>query len=71
LPYFQKAQCHELGENKYRGGSGPLNVSRGKSKNPLFLAFIEAGTQAGYPYTDDMNGFQQEGMEFVKRQWVF
>ena len=62
LPYFQKAQCHELGENKYRGGSGPLNVSRGKSKNPLFLAFIEAGTQAGYPYTDDMNGFQQEGI---------
>jgi choline dehydrogenase-like flavoprotein len=39
-----------------------LNVSRGKSKNPLFLAFIEAGTQAGYPYTDDMNGFQQEGI---------
>jgi choline dehydrogenase len=27
LPYFRKAQCHELGENEYRGGSGPLNVS--------------------------------------------
>jgi choline dehydrogenase len=42
LPYFRKAQCHELGENEYRGGSGPLNVSRGKSKNPLFQAFIDA-----------------------------
>ena len=31
------------------------------SDNPLFDAFIEAGTQAGYPFTDDMNGFQQEG----------
>ena len=30
LPYFKKAQCHELGENDYRGGQGFLNVSRGK-----------------------------------------
>ena len=26
------------------------------------LAFIEAGQQAGYPYTEDMNGYQQEGL---------
>ena len=31
-------------------------------KNPLFQAFIEAGQQCGYPYTEDMNGFQQEGV---------
>ena len=31
-------------------------------KNPLFHAFIEAGQQCGYPYTEDMNGFQQEGV---------
>lgn len=30
-------------------------------KNPLHNAFIEAGQQAGYPFTDDMNGYQQEG----------
>ena len=34
LPYFQKAQTHELGGDEYRGGNGPLNVSRGQ---PLFL----------------------------------
>ena len=28
LPYFKKAQCHQLGPNDYRGGSGPLHVSR-------------------------------------------
>jgi choline dehydrogenase len=27
----------------------------------LFAAFVKAGRQAGYPYTDDLNGFQQEG----------
>ncbi|XP_040904961.1 choline dehydrogenase, mitochondrial isoform X2 [Toxotes jaculatrix] len=65
LPYFRKAQCHELGENRYRGGSGPLHVSRGKTNHPLHKAFIEAGQQAGYPFTDDMNGYQQEGLGWM------
>ncbi|CAL8235132.1 unnamed protein product, partial [Boreogadus saida] len=47
LPYFRKAQSHELGEDRYRGGSGPLHVSRGKTNHPLHQAFIEAGQQAG------------------------
>uniref|UniRef100_A0A3Q1CF62 Choline dehydrogenase n=1 Tax=Amphiprion ocellaris TaxID=80972 RepID=A0A3Q1CF62_AMPOC len=63
LPYFRKAQSHELGEN--RGGSGPLHVSRGKTNHPLHRAFIEAGQQAGYPFTDDMNGYQQEGLGWM------
>lgn len=61
LPYFRKSQTHELGPDDYRGGDGPLHVSRGKSDNPLYQAFIDAGTQAGYPFTNDMNGYQQEG----------
>lgn len=65
LPYFRKAQSHELGENDYRGGSGPLHVSRGITDNPLHEAFINAGMQAGYPFTDDMNGYQQEGVGWM------
>ncbi|KAJ7389632.1 hypothetical protein OS493_029971 [Desmophyllum pertusum] len=61
LPYFRKSQTHELGPDDYRGGDGPLNVSRGKSNNPLHQAFIDAGVEAGYPFTEDMNGYQQEG----------
>ena len=61
LPYFKKSQTHQNGEDEYRGGSGPLYVSRGDSNNPLKQAWLDAGVQAGYPYTDDMNGFQQEG----------
>ncbi len=50
LPYFRKAQTHELGGDDYRGGSGPLHVSRDQSKGgqPLFQAFIDAGVEAGY-----------------------
>jgi choline dehydrogenase len=29
--------------------------------NPLFHAMVEAGVQAGFPRTDDLNGYQQEG----------
>uniref|UniRef100_A0A3B4BLY6 Choline dehydrogenase n=1 Tax=Periophthalmus magnuspinnatus TaxID=409849 RepID=A0A3B4BLY6_9GOBI len=65
LPYFKKAQSHELGEDRYRGGSGPLKVSRGKTQHPLHVAFIKAGQQAGYPFTDDMNGYQQEGLGWM------
>ncbi|XP_013382158.1 choline dehydrogenase, mitochondrial [Lingula anatina] len=62
LPYFRKAQTHDnCAEDEYIGGAGPLHVSRGNRTNPLFKAFIEAGLQAGYPYTSDQNGYQQEG----------
>ena len=64
LPYFRRSQTHELGENDYRGEDGFLHVSRGKTTNPLFSAFVEAGLQAGYPFTDDCNGFQQEGFGY-------
>lgn len=62
LPYFKKAQNHQLGGDTYRGGEGPLNVSRGEVESPLHEAFMKAGQEAGYPYTPDMNGFQQEGI---------
>ncbi len=61
LPYFRRAETWQNGANDYRGGDGPLHVSRETTPNPLFDAFIEAGKQAGYPFTADMNGYQQEG----------
>jgi choline dehydrogenase len=66
LPYFRKAQSHELGPDDYRGGDGPLRVSRGSQKDQiLFKKFIEAGIEAGYPFTNDMNGYQQEGFGWM------
>ncbi|MBM3535436.1 MAG: choline dehydrogenase [Alphaproteobacteria bacterium] len=61
LPYFKRAETRAKGGDLYRGATGPLHVSTGSTENPLFDAFIEAGQQAGYPFTEDMNGFQQEG----------
>ena len=62
LPYFRKAESRDIGANAYHGGDGPVSVTTPKQgNNPLFHAMVEAGVQAGYPRTDDLNGYQQEG----------
>jgi choline dehydrogenase len=61
LPYFKRAESRAKGGDAYRGANGPLHVSTGACTNALHRAFIEAGVQAGYPFTEDMNGYQQEG----------
>jgi choline dehydrogenase len=61
LPYFKRAENFEDGADAWHGASGPLHVSRPRSNNPLFKAFIQAGVAAGYPATRDFNGFAQEG----------
>lgn len=63
LPYYKRAETWQGGEDEYRGGSGPLGVGGGNnmSGNPLYQAFIETGVEAGYPRTEDYNGYCQEG----------
>lgn len=62
LPYFKKAEQWYLGGDSYRGGDGPLGVNNGNDmKNPLYKAFVDAGQQAGYAFSKDYNGAQQEG----------
>lgn len=62
LPYFRKAEQSKFGGDQYRGDSGPLYTSNSNEmKNPLYRAFIEAGVQAGYEASEDVNGYQQEG----------
>ena len=61
LPYFKKMETCLAGADQWRGGLGPLVLERGPATNPLFGAFFEAAQQAGYPLTDDVNGYRQEG----------
>ena len=61
LPYFRRAETFAGGADAWRGGEGPLATRRGLSENPLYRAFIEAGRQAGYPVSADLNGEVGEG----------
>lgn len=61
LPYFKRMENCLAGADAWRGGAGPLVLERGPAESPLFKAFFEAVQQAGYPLTDDVNGYKQEG----------
>lgn len=61
LPYFKRAESSEHGETDFRGGEGPLPVTRATINNPVQQAWLDAAQQAGFPYSDDHNGAKPEG----------
>jgi len=61
LPYFRRAENFQGSADAYRGDAGPLATAHGYKRNPLYDAFIEAGREAGYGVSVDLNGERQEG----------
>ena len=60
-PYFLRMESWHGGSSDWRGTDGPVHVTRGPRRNPLYHAFVEAGAQAGFELTYDYNGAKQEG----------
>jgi choline dehydrogenase-like flavoprotein len=56
LPVFKRGEHNERGADAWHGTGGPLNVADVRSPNPISLAFVEAGVQAGLPRNADFNG---------------
>ena len=67
MPYFKRMENCLAGGDAFRGDEGPLKMERGPCDNPLFSAFFDAVQQAGYPLTDDVNGYRQEGFASFDR----
>jgi len=67
LPYFKRMENYGGGSDSYRGSGGPLHVTRPNPTDPITRAFLEAGEQAGYPVTEDISGFRQEGFGVFDR----
>ena len=67
LPYFKKMESYSGGGDDFRGDTGPLRVHRSVPKDPLSIAFIKAGKEAGYKETDDISGYCQEGFGIFDR----
>jgi choline dehydrogenase len=63
LPYFKRMEnCLAADpDDHFRGHDGPLVLERGPAHGPLFDAFFAAVQEAGYPLTEDVNGYRQEG----------
>jgi choline dehydrogenase len=69
LPYFRRMETALAAapDDPYRGHDGPLVLERGPASSPLFEAFFRAVQEAGYPLTDDVNGYRQEGFAAFDR----
>lgn len=66
LPYFKRQESWEGGEDAFRGGGGPLSTSRSVYGDPLVAACLDAGKSAGFGFTDDYNGEEQEGFSVLQ-----
>ncbi len=70
LPYFKRMENRLVGGDDFRGSDGPLEIETGPAATPLFKAWLEAGPQAGYHATADVNGYQQEGFSVFDKNMV-
>ena len=62
LPYFKSLETSDRGHSQWRGADGPLSVRKGPDHNPIYEAFLKAGEQSGQGVTDDLDGFNPEGL---------
>jgi len=60
LPYFQRLETRVDGDSEYQGHHGAIRAST-MPLTSLEQAFLDAGREAGYLQTDDVNGAQQDG----------
>jgi choline dehydrogenase len=66
LPYFRKMESFSGGADDWRGGDGPMQISRCEARHKLHDVFLRSGEQAGFPLTQDHNGFRQEGVHVAQ-----
>ena len=61
LPYFRRLESYRPFRDEWHGADGPVQVSRAAQDHPFAAAFLEAGSQAGYPLCPDFNGAGRDG----------
>jgi choline dehydrogenase-like flavoprotein len=66
LPYFKRSERWQNGDSDYRGGEGPLYVSRMVYQDPLMDAFFDTTKAMGYPYNEDYNAKCIDGFSHLQ-----
>jgi choline dehydrogenase len=68
LPSYKRFESWEDGGDDYRGGSGPVRVTRVHGVTPAGEGFMEAFAQtSGTKRLDDYNGAEQEGIGVLQQ----
>lgn len=66
LPFFRRMEDNERGADEWRGVGGPISVSEVRSDYPVTRDWIEAAQQAGVPRSVDLNGEENEGVDYIQ-----
>ncbi|MAI48681.1 MAG: choline dehydrogenase [Hyphomicrobiaceae bacterium TMED74] len=64
LPHFKSMESYAPGDDAHRGKNGPLKIEDYRTVLPLTHHFVEAAQAAGFPFTPDLSGAQQEGVGY-------
>ena len=64
LAHFKSIESYAPGDADHRGKSGPLKIEDYRTVLPLTHRFVEAAQQAGFPFTQDLSGANQEGVGY-------
>jgi len=56
LPYFKKLETWHGTPSDLRGTEGLVHVVKGPMDYVHYVACLEVGQQAGFAYSDDLNG---------------
>ncbi|PWW00001.1 choline dehydrogenase [Hoeflea marina] len=62
LPFFRRSETWEGGADAFRGGEGPLSVTRSRQTWRIVDAWLDAAVAAGHHTNPDYNGAEQEGV---------
>ena len=66
LPFFKRMESTPLGDEQYRGRSGPVRTAALRTTHPLAHTFVRAAADSGLPVNDDYNGAIQEGVAYTE-----
>ncbi|WPG41055.1 choline dehydrogenase [Variovorax sp. EBFNA2] len=66
VPYFQRTETSDSGDNTWRGHGGPLRVSFPHEQHSTTDAFVQAGVAAGLARNADIAGATQEGVGYLQ-----
>ena len=64
LPFLKRMESTTLGDEQYRGRSGPVRTAALRTTHPLAHTFVRAAADAGIAVNEDYNGATQEGVAY-------
>ena len=67
LPYLKRLESTDIGEDTFRGRSGPIRVTEAAKTSPFYDLFIRSANAIGIPTNSDYSGASQDGVAMAQQ----